>query len=631
MDGCTPMSRLCYSLAMSNNERITESLVRKQLEKVGITEEAGFLIEEQKSENPRIAKLLRSASKNGNGAGKPEFIISHKDDAQFLLVIECKADTKFHVSKSRDQYAQYAVDGVLLYAAHLARDFHVIAVAASGQKQEELKIDVFLHPRGAAASSALMDNAGKPIHEILSWNHLLRYATFDCSLAQARFSDLMKFSRELHNYMRDYCKITEAEKPLLVSGVLLAFMDNAFKATYLNYKQETELPQELFVAIKRVLEGAELGTNQPRKKDAVVNVYRFIPDHPELSRFQQKANETPLFHVVHALATEVQPFIEDHFDFDVIGNFYGEFIRYTGGDKKGLGIVLTPRHITELFADIAKLTKNSVVLDTCTGTAGFLISAMRNMLDQASTEAEKDRICKESLIGIEQEPKMFALAASNMILRGDGKTNLFRGSCFDKEILDMVHNRADAGFINPPYSQKGEDLHEWNFVFTLLDALKKSGTGIVIAPMSLAIAPHRLREQLLSRHRLEAVMSMPDDLFYPVGVVPCIMVFTAHIPHASDAYHESWFGYWKDDGFRKDRVEGRIPTDRWPAIREKWLTTFSRREIVPGFSVRRKVGVDDEWCAEAYLETDYDGLSIDDFKDTLKKYFVYKALHEDRL
>lgn len=165
-------------------------------------------------------------------------------------------------------------------------------------------------------------------------------------------------------------------------------------------------------------------------------------------------------------------------------------------------------------------------------------------------------------------------------------------------------------------------------MITMLDALQKNATGIVIVPMSLAIAQHTLREQLLKEHRLEAVMSMPDDLFYPVGVVACIMVFTAHVPHESDKHHESWFGYWKDDGFRKDRVEGRMATSRWPEIRERWLVAYTNKKDIPGFSVRKKVGINDEWCAEAYLETDYSGITEKEFERELKKYWMFKILSQ---
>ncbi|MDO8443839.1 MAG: N-6 DNA methylase [Candidatus Azambacteria bacterium] len=610
---------------MSKNERITENIVRKKLGSVGITTENGFLIEEQKSENPLIEKLLKSASKSGDGIGKPEFLVSKKEDKEFLLIIECKADAKFHESPNQDQYASFAVDGVLLYASKLSQEYNIIAIAVSGQTNEELKISTFLFPKGSGSHSILADTKKVPVTDIISWQDYIRFATYDENLANTRKKDLSRFSRDLHNYLRDYAKITVAQMPLLVSGVLIALMEKGFKVAYPKYIG-SELAQKTFQAIKDEISRTTLGVNQDEKKRAIINAFSFIEYHPELQKIDKKKNESPLEHIVREIDSEMKPFTHDRFDFDIIGNFYGEFIRYTGGDAQGLGIVLTPKHITELFVELAKLDKNDKVLDTCCGTGGFLISAMKKMTEGVSEE-ERKKILEKSLIGIEQEPSMFALAVSNMILRGDGKTNLYQGSCFDEEIFNQIKNQASIGFINPPYSQEGENLHEWNFVITLLNALQKNATGIVIVPMGLAIAPHPLREQLLKEHRLEAVMSMPNDLFYPIGVVACIMVFTAHVPHNSDPHHESWFGYWKDDGFKKDRVEGRIPTERWQNIHKEWLDMFHRKEIA-GKSIWKKVDVDDEWCAEAYLETDYESLTEKGFEEEVKKYFMFKLLND---
>src|SRR3989344_1234965 len=608
---------------MSKNEKKTENLSRKLLAKAGIFDNDGFIVEEQKSDNPTILKLLKSASKSGPGLGKPEFIIRKKDDNEFLMVIECKADTKYHESKNRDLYRDYAVDGALLYGSYLSKEFNVIAIAISGEKEEDAKISTFLYAKKSSTCTDLLDENSQKIQKILNWDRYIDRAKFDPGLAKSRHSDLMRFSRELHDYMRDYAKITEAQKPLLVSGVLLALMDRGFEVAYKKYEGE-ELASETFNSVKKIIEKSELGDTHETKKKAVTNAFSFIAHHPELQKVDPKRNESPLLHIVRDLHVHVQPFTKDHYDFDIIGNFYGEFIRYTGGDGKGLGIVLTPKHVTDLFADLAKLNKNSVVLDICCGTGGFLISAMKKMTEGVSAD-ERRHILEYSLIGIEQEPQMFALAVSNMILRGDGKTNLYQGSCFDDELFDKIRNRANVGFMNPPYSQKGDNLHEWDFVIHMLDGLQQNATGIAIVPMSLAIALHPLRERALKEHRLEAVMSMPDDLFYPVGVVTCIMVFTAHVPHESDKHHESWFGYWKDDGFRKDKVKGRIPKSdvAWRERKEEWLTDFTNRKVIPGLAVRKKVGANDEWCAEAYLETDYSDISEDEFDEELKKYWMF--------
>ncbi|MFZ1019995.1 MAG: N-6 DNA methylase [Minisyncoccia bacterium] len=599
---------------MSLNERKTENLTKKLLFSVGINEENGFLIEEQKSDNPIIQKLLKNASKSGAGLGKPEFIVRKKDDNEFLMVIECKADIKYHESKNRYLYKDYAVDGALLYGSYLSKEFNVIAIGVSGENEIEAKISTFLYPKKSSAYVNLLDENNQKIQKILNWDRYVERAKFDPALAKTRHTDLMKFSRELHDYMRDYAKITEAQKPLLVSGILIAFMDKGFEKAYTAYEGE-DLAENTFLAIQGIINKAQLGDNHEAKKRAVINAFSFIKHHPELQKVDKKRNESPLFHIVKELYTHVKPFTKDHYDFDIIGNFYGEFIRYTGGDGKGLGIVLTPKHITDLFADLAKINKNSVVLDICCGTGGFLISAMKKMTENVSAD-EKRNILENSLIGIEQEPQMFALAVSNMILRGDGKTNLYQGSCFDENIFEKVKNKASVGFLNPPYSQKGDNLHEWDFVIQMLNGLQRNATGIVIVPMSLAAdTSNPLREKLLKEHRLEAVMSMPEEVFYPSTPVTCIMVFTAHTPHNSDEHHQSWFGYWKNDGFRKDKVLGRIPKSEevWNKIKKEWLVTFSNKKEIPGFSVRKKITKDDEWCAEAYLETDYSVIFEKDF------------------
>jgi hypothetical protein len=210
-----------------------------------------------------------------------------------------------------------------------------------------------------------------------------------------------------------------------------------------------------------------------------------------------------------------------------------------------------------------------------------------------------------------------------MILRGDGKANLHQGSCFDKGIeKGAAAFNCDVGMINPPYSQATEDLHELEFVRQMLTCLKKGSIGIAIVPMSCAISPHPTKAILLQDHTLEAVMSMPDDLFYPVGTVTCIMVFTAKVPHATSK-KKTWFGYWKTDGYVRTKHLGRIDQNgRWAAIRDGWVVSFRNRDDVTGLSVKREVNADDEWCAEAYMETDYSDLSPSLFEREVKKYLL---------
>src|SRR2546422_10215170 len=102
--------------AASRSERKTENLVRKRLEKLGYYKAPDIVVEEQRSDSPRIRKLLQTASKKGGGAGYPEFIITARNAPDFMIVVECKADPTKHISQELAKPAEYAVDGALHYA-----------------------------------------------------------------------------------------------------------------------------------------------------------------------------------------------------------------------------------------------------------------------------------------------------------------------------------------------------------------------------------------------------------------------------------------------------------------------------------------------------------------------------------
>jgi len=603
------------------NERITENLVRDILRDLKYYDNENTQVEEQKSHIEEIKKLLKGASKTGKGGiGAPEFIISTLETPDFLIVFECKADVKHHESKDKNRPVEYAVDRVLHYAKRLAKSFNVIAIAVSSQTKSSLKISNFIFPKESENYKLLVNKAGTPIKNIIPLDDYIEHGTFDPDVAKQRENDLMALSRDLHDFMRDHAKLTESEKPLVVSGTLIALRNKAFAKSFDAHSPE-ELQKEWMRVIKEEMKKADI----PHSKEfSMTQPYSSIAVHPELGKAQKKYPRGVLYKLIFMLNQKVWPFISVYHDFDVVGQFYGEFLKYTGGDKKALGIVLTPKHITELFSLLANVQKDSRVLDICAGTGGFLVSAMHKMFKQAFTQEEKEKIKKEGLLGVEQ-PNMYALVASNMILRGDGKANLHQGSCFGKGITEAVKkHKCNIGMLNPPYSQGDEDLHELVFVKHMLDCLVEGGIGIAIVPMSCAISPHPKREELLEHHTLDAVMSMPTDLFYPVGTVTCIMVFKAHIPHAQ-TNQKTWLGYWKDDGFVKTKHKGRIDqNETWDNTKEHWVESYKNRDNIAGESVKEHLSFNDEWCAEAYMETDYSCISENIFEDTVKNYMLFK-------
>ena len=147
------------------SERKTENLVRDSLRALGYyDEDNGITIEEQKSEVANVKKLLSKASKNQKGnKGYPEFIIKSSKDNDYIIVFECKAEISKHESKDRDKPVDYAVDGVLHYAKHLAKEYTVLAVAVSGTTKSSLTVSNFYIPCGSTKYKELTNEAEEKI------------------------------------------------------------------------------------------------------------------------------------------------------------------------------------------------------------------------------------------------------------------------------------------------------------------------------------------------------------------------------------------------------------------------------------------------------------------------------------
>jgi len=597
------------------NERKTERIVRSHFEQY----QNLIKIEEQSSDLIRINKLLKNASKKGTGTGRPEFIITYHKNSDFIIVIECKANTTKHESQDQNRYADFAVDGVLLYASYLSQGFDVLAIAVSGETTQNMRISHFLHLKNERKAVKIFDDKLLPAKDYLN-GYLKSPEKF-----RQDYHSLLAFTKKLNEELHTH-KILESQRSLLISCILIALEDEAFKLSYIKKTTPKSLADFLTKTVSEKLEEANISG----KKLENLNIqFGFIKTDTSLS-----TREGVLSNLITTIDNNINQFIKTHEYFDVLGQLYIEFLRYANSDK-GLGIVLTPPHITELFTELAYVNKNSVAFDNCTGTGGFLIAAMKKMIEDAKGDTEKIREIKaRQLVGVEYQSHIFALAVSNMYIHQDGKTNIINGSCFDEEIIkDIKSRKPTVGFLNPPYkSDKKRDTDELEFVFNNLNCLVDGGICVAIVPMQSALAQkgkvYELKKKLLQKHTLEAVLSMPDEIFFnsKVGVVSCIMVFTAHKAHPQNK--ETYFGYYKNDGFVKRKVQGRYDAfGHWKDIKEKWLGNYMNRKTEPGFSVTRIVTAEDEWCAEAYMETNYDALSKADFLKTLKHFTLINELY----
>ena len=349
------------------NEAKTEILVRKILEKHKDTFERErdgdqIIIEEKKSDNSQIDKLLKIASKRGNGCGMPEFIISFPN-SDLLIVIECKGDIRKHKSKNLDKYADFSVDGALLYSSYLSKEFNVISIGASGETQQELIIDNFIQIKGEKSARDLKINK---IYDFESYFGLLKKDTIK---EKFDFNRLMEYSIVLNQNLRDNFEFEDNLKPLIVSGILLVLEDNGFCLAYPTKKKPLEIADLIINTIKERLDRDNI---KGVKQSTIVQTYGFMKTNTQIINETDKSGKanTQLKDLIRDIEEKVRPFIQDYKQYDVIGIFYNEFLRYANGDG-GLGIVLTPKHITELFVELAEVNKDSVVIDNCCELVDF--------------------------------------------------------------------------------------------------------------------------------------------------------------------------------------------------------------------------------------------------------------------
>lgn len=290
-----------------------------------------------------------------------------------------------------------------------------------------------------------------------------------------------------------------------------------------------------------------------------------------------------------------------HTDTDFLGMFYEAFLRY-GYDNNALGIVFTPRHITRFCVELLGATPSDRVIDIASGTGGFLVAAYDAMIHAARSQATIDKV-KSSLYGFDTNPTVWALATLNMFFRGDGKSHIEYGSCFEQSNRDAVRGKFTRAFLNPPFSQEGEP--ERDFINTAMEALEPEGllAAVVYAGIFADDENQGWRQEFLRRHTLLGMISLPEDLFYPTAAPTSIIIARAHIP-LSDQDEVMMARVW-NDGYTKlksRRVEA--PGSQLSEIKadfERFIVgqplSSALATTVPGSSIRNGR----EWSPQQWL------------------------------
>ncbi len=563
--------------------------------------------------------MQHASKKEGSDRpGYPDFIVTHKQYPNFVMIVECKAD-------GSESGLNQACTEAIGYAQSLIGKYTVIIVGAAGTTQEELKISTAL-----ASKDGIRLNGRDPNY---NGGIILPVEEYEAIICNKRAEKLVAF--ELKDIKQDINEILYAagnlnsdRRMLILSACLIALRDKSFRLSFGNYAEEFILEETLH-AVDRSLKQYGIKDNKRQVMMANFDTLQQLDVlYGVVDTEYGEAN--PISYILNTLhRSSIHQILEEStLNVDIMGEFYNEFITHGNdlGNAKN-GFVLTPRHICELFADLGELTESTKILDMCFGTGGFLVAGMQKEILAAKGDKKKiANIKNNNICGVEIDGDRFTYGCVNMILRGDGQSNMIRGDCFSESIRQEIRNKhCTVGFINPPYALKTNEL---KFVKNMLDYLEPGGRGIAIIPQSCCTNKNsdyaQTRQEILRDHTLEAVISMPDQLFYPkAGVVTCVMIFTAGKSHNSD--RKSWFANLKDDGLVIDRRSGGRAdiNGKWQGIKKKLVDAFIDRDVIDGFSLKQSVTAADEWSYTAYAKTDFSGITEESFKKVIKEYALF--------
>lgn len=603
-----------------------------------LLKDAGITLDAQGSNIKELDDALKTASKKGTGnVGFPEYCGVVKD---FVLVIEDKASTDKQEKYDENgilnldvsSITDYALNGAYFYAKHILENTNykkAIAFGISGDEKHHIIKPIYLDGR-----EYFIDLP--EVESFISFNennideYYIREILKENTDDEKTTEEILKDAKELHEYLRNYGNLSDKDKPLVVSGILLALKEIEHKNFSIDDLIGDKLKTDglkIYNAIRDNLDRSQVSPET--KKDKLLSQFAIIKDTVILNEKSDALGKTPLKFYTEYLYNKLYKTIRyNQTSEDYLGRFYGEFMSYSGGDGQSLGIVLTPKHICNLFCDLVELKPTDVVLDPCCGTAGFLVSAMHDMLGKTSDKQEKMAIKRNQLHGFELQPYMFTIATTNMILRGDGKSNLICDDFLAQDSNKVQLKGATVGMMNPPYSMGkiSPEKCELSFVEHLLNSIVVGGKVIVIVPQSTMTGKNKneknIKESILLHHTLEGVITLNTNTFYGVGTNPCIAIFTAGIPHDSNKLCK--FIDFSDDGFEVQKHKGLVETERAKDRKQHLLDVwFNKIEASTKFSVETTIEAEDEWL-HSYFYFNDEIPNNDCFENTIADYLTFE-------
>ena len=650
---------------------------------------------EQESLNTEIDKALNDYfSKNGGAGGnRPDaklllqdkalnyypILIEYKGYKDKLVKLDANGQVDNKTAKNEPNYKNinsYAVNGAVHYAnaiLHHTSYTDIIAIGVTGYKDESGKL---IHKIGVYYVSKSNFGIGQKVDEFTDLSFLKKehFDAFIQKVKQLQLTqeeiDRLKEQREkeinaslvkLNNDIYQNEKgLGENDRVYLVAASIIATLGvpgkvkPLEKSDLISSNEEGNTDGEIMVRkIKAFLSEKNLPTD---KRDLILRTLQNTLLTDNINKVEN--GESQLKRVFTKIVDDLGIYYKIGLTTDFTGKLFNEMYGWLGFTQDKLNdVVLTPSYVATLLVKLARVNRKSYVWDFATGSAGLLVAAMNEMLIDAKNNItspeellkKQAEIKAEQLLGIELLPGVYMLAILNMILMGDGSSNILNKNSLTEFDGNYGFGKkdekfpADAFVLNPPYSAPGNGM---NFVEKALSMMNKGYAAIIIQNSAGSGKATEYNKRILKNNTLLASIKMPSDIFIGKSSVQTnVYVFKVNEQHQKDDIVK--FIDFSNDGYtrtnRKKASKNLFDTDR---AKERYqevvdlvrfgkskLNIFTEKEYYEGH-IDPENGND--WNQTAPIDTKP---TLEDFKKTVSDYLVYEVtnvlknqnLEDDRL
>lgn len=514
----------------------------------------------------------------GLGRQRPEYVVKIFEDSYWVIEAKGELDNIDDAFQEAHHYAR-AVNNSKLVKARI-----ITGVAGNDEDAYFVKT-AFIKEDGSISE---VRYNGKKITGFLSVEqarYLINNNTFELNELVTEEIVLLSIAERINEELHR-ASINKDLRATVMSAVLLAMVSD----TLPGFNASPE------VFIKDINNRAEDVLIHHNKRDFAEYIELRLP-HEDAAKNKYKAAVVKVFFLLRKI--NIKAAMDG--SHDLLGKFYEVFLKY-GNGAKDIGIVLTPRHVTEFAVEILDIRASDLVYDPACGTGGFLVAAYDYV--RRNQPASIEMFKKHRIFGVEQQANVAALAIVNMIFRGDGKNNIINGDCLSLNLERKIRNgELSAEYLstpnerrsvtkvlmNPPFALKREDEQEFTFIDHALKQMTDEGLLLCIVPISVMYASGKelaFRNRLLEKNQLLSVISFPNDLFYPQASVETVIVVIKKGVE-QQATDKCLFVKVSDDGFYK------LKKRRLPHAGPNQLSDFMGyiRDFIAGGTIPEIVGV----------------------------------------